>query len=261
MDAPIAPDAIESRVLSSATRLVGAFSCSDPLVNTLQRNIVTSLRANFISIPTDCPQRNERLGWTADLQIFAPTALFNADITNMVDKWLKRPRRHPAPVPAHMLISLAPPGGRHGNTAWSGAGVIVPWVLCERSAAPAASIACTTRCAAMSPLPRDGSDERIALRWPLRRLKVSLGARTDKLFVARPTPLVYVFELFARIAAVLGGTDEQHARELAGRSPGRYAQVRRRRGTTHRGHPDGVRHGAGFRPATGVHPPGRPAND
>jgi hypothetical protein len=58
---------IELHVLSSAVRSVGAFSCSDPLVDTLQRNIVTSLRANFISVPTDCPQRNERLGWTADL--------------------------------------------------------------------------------------------------------------------------------------------------------------------------------------------------
>ncbi|GAA3331320.1 hypothetical protein GCM10020331_087450 [Ectobacillus funiculus] len=55
----------------------GEFECSDPLVNQLQRNIVWGQRGNFLDLPTDCPQRNERLGWTGDAQVFIQTALFN----------------------------------------------------------------------------------------------------------------------------------------------------------------------------------------
>jgi len=218
VDGPIAPDAIESHVLSSATRLVGAFSCSDPLVDALQRNIVTSLRANFISIPTDCPQRNERLGWTADLQIFAPTALFNADVTNMVDKWLDDLVDTQLPSGAYADIAPAPSGwAGAGNTAWSDAGVIVPWVLYERSGdAGGLDRLYDSMRRYVAFLETDQTN---GLRFGGRYGDwVSLGARTDKLFIGTAY-LVYVFELFARIAAVLGRTDdEQHARELAGQS-------------------------------------------
>jgi alpha-L-rhamnosidase len=109
---------VEACVLSSASRLVGSFECSDPLVNKLQSNIVTSLRANFISIPTDCPQRNERLGWTADLQIFAPTALFCADVTNMLDKWLDDLADAQLPSGAYSDVAPCPSGFvGWGNTA------------------------------------------------------------------------------------------------------------------------------------------------
>ncbi len=215
VDAPIAAGDIESHVLSSATRLVGAFSCSDPLVDTLQRNIVTSLRANFISIPTDCPQRNERLGWTADLQIFAPTALFNADVTNMVDKWLDDLVDTQLPSGAYADIAPAPSGwAGAGNTAWSDAGVIVPWVLYERSGD--ADVLDRLYDSMRRYVVFLEADQTNGLRFGGRYGDwVSLGARTDKLFIGTAY-LVYVFDLFARIAAVLGRTaDEQHARELA----------------------------------------------
>jgi len=212
---PLAVDAIESRVLSSATRLVGTFVCSDPLVNTLQRNIVTSLRANFISIPTDCPQRNERLGWTADLQIFAPTALFNADVTNLIDKWLDDLVDTQRSSGAYADIAPAPSGwAGTGNTAWSDAGVIVPWVLYERSGdAGVLDRVYDSMHRYMAFLETDQTNE---LRFGGRYGDwVSLGGRTDKRFIGTAY-LVYVFDIFARIAAVIGKTDDQqHAREFA----------------------------------------------
>ncbi|BAL86047.1 putative alpha-L-rhamnosidase [Actinoplanes missouriensis 431] len=67
---------------------VGTFSCSDPLVERLHENVRWSMRGNFVSVPTDCPQRDERLGWTGDLQVFAPTAAFLYDATGSIADWL-----------------------------------------------------------------------------------------------------------------------------------------------------------------------------
>ena len=66
----------------------GWFSCSDALINRLHENVVWGMRGNFFDVPTDCPQRDERLGWTGDIQIFAPTARFLYDCTGMLDSWL-----------------------------------------------------------------------------------------------------------------------------------------------------------------------------
>jgi alpha-L-rhamnosidase len=78
-------------VLGSDMTRTGGFECSDPLLNQLQSNIFWSQRANMISIPTDCPQR-ERAGWTGDIQVFAPTAGFNMDTSAFLERWLKSVR-------------------------------------------------------------------------------------------------------------------------------------------------------------------------
>jgi alpha-L-rhamnosidase len=199
--------AVESRVLSSATRMVGSFSCSDARVEQLQRNIVTSLRANSISIPTDCPQRNERLGWTADLQIFAPTALFNADLTNMLDKWLDDLVDAQLPSGAYTDIAPAPSGwAGAGNTAWSDAGIIVPWVLYERSGD---SGVLERRYESMDRYMRFlEADHTRGYRFGGRYGDwVSLGTRTDKTFIGTAY-LAYVADLFVRIATVLGNAED-----------------------------------------------------
>jgi alpha-L-rhamnosidase len=213
--ARLAAEDVEAHVLSSATRVVGAFSCSDPLVNTLQRNIVTSLRANFVSVPTDCPQRNERLGWTADLQIFAPTALFNADLTNLLDKWLDDLVDCQLPSGAYADIAPAPAGwAGAGNTAWSDAGVIVPWVMYERSGD--AGILDRMYASMRRYLAYLEADQTRGLRFAGRYGDwVSLGARTDKVFIGTAY-LAYVADLFARIAALVGNAeDERHFRGFA----------------------------------------------
>ena len=69
---------------------------SEPLLNQLQHNIVWGQKGNFLDVPTDCPQRDERLGWTGDAQVFVRTAAFNMDVAGFFTKWLRRPRRRPA---------------------------------------------------------------------------------------------------------------------------------------------------------------------
>jgi alpha-L-rhamnosidase len=201
---------VDYEVLSSASRLVGAFTCSDERVVALQRNIVTSLWANFISIPTDCPQRNERLGWTADLQIFAPTALFNAEVTNMLDKWLDDMVDAQLPSGAYTDIAPAPSGwAGAGNTAWSDAGVVVPWTLYQLSGDRGVlERMYPSMRRFMGYLEADQTD---GLRFAGRYGDwVSLGAPTDKLFIGTAY-LAYVASTFTDIARVLGeANDAEH---------------------------------------------------
>lgn len=112
----------------------GTFTCSDPLVNQLQSNIRWGQRSNFLEVPTDCPQRDERLGWTGDAQVFAPTAAFNYDIAAFFRKWTRDLVDGQLPTGAYpdlgpdLFFKLWPtnPGG---NAAWAEAGIICPWVV------------------------------------------------------------------------------------------------------------------------------------
>ena len=72
-------DDLRAVVCHSDLERTGWFECSDPLINRLHENVVWSMRGNFLDVPTDCPQRDERLGWTGDIQVFAPTACFLYD--------------------------------------------------------------------------------------------------------------------------------------------------------------------------------------
>ena len=73
-------DALTAVVVSSELRRIGEFECSDELLNQLHRNVVWGTRGNFLDVPTDCPQRDERLGWTGDIAVFAPTAAYLFDV-------------------------------------------------------------------------------------------------------------------------------------------------------------------------------------
>ena len=120
-------------VLSSSLEEVGEFQCDHPLLNQLASNVVWSQRGNFLDVPTDCPQRDERLGWTGDAQIFARTAAFNLDIASFMTKWLtdlsdaqnKKGWVPPvAPLPPALKQFRA-----DGGPGWSDAIVICPWTL------------------------------------------------------------------------------------------------------------------------------------
>lgn len=107
----------------------GSFTCSNDDVNQLQSNIVWGQRGNFFEVPTDCPQRDERLGWTGDAQVFVRTSLFNQDCLTFWDKWL-----HDLADTQDESGSFADVAPRYrglgpGSPAWSDAGVIVPWVV------------------------------------------------------------------------------------------------------------------------------------
>lgn len=115
-------------VIYSAMEPAGEFACSDPMVNQLQHNIQWGQMGNFLDVPTDCPQRDERLGWTGDAQVFSPTACFNRDAATFYTKWLKDLAFDQFPdgrVP-HVIPDILKDGG---STGWADAAVIVPWTL------------------------------------------------------------------------------------------------------------------------------------
>ncbi len=126
--------AVTGRVVTSDTPPTGTFECSNPMLNRLQKNIVWGQRGNFLSIPTDCPQRDERLGWMGDAQIFVRTACFNMDVAAFFTKWLRDVEDAQSPDGAFADISPRLTGilPMDGAPAWGDAGVICPWVIYER---------------------------------------------------------------------------------------------------------------------------------
>ena len=83
-------DMVTGIVIHSEIPATGSFECSDPLINQLQHNIVWGQKGNFVEVPTDCPQRDERLGWTGDAQVFIRTAMFNMNVAGPVSGWVIR---------------------------------------------------------------------------------------------------------------------------------------------------------------------------
>ncbi|MFA5292842.1 MAG: glycoside hydrolase family 78 protein [Phycisphaerae bacterium] len=115
--------------LTSATPVAGSFECSDKNANQLYRNICQTQRANFFDVPTDCPQRNERMGWTGDAQVYVYTACMNSDVQAFYEKWLtdlrdsqRKDGQFPKVAPFKLASSDAGP-------AWADAGVICPWTI------------------------------------------------------------------------------------------------------------------------------------
>ena len=123
------PDDVVAVVIHSDMQRTGWFSTSHPLLQRLHDNVVWSLRGNFLSLPTDCPQRDERLGWTGDIQIFAPTAGFLYDVRGFLDSWLRdlaieQDSEGMVPFVVPNVLGLARPAA-----AWGDAAVVVPDVL------------------------------------------------------------------------------------------------------------------------------------
>jgi len=122
-------DDITGRVVESDTPAAGTFECSHPLINQLQRNIAWGQRGNFLSVPTDCPQRDERLGWLGDAQIFARTATCNRDVAAFFTKWMRDVADAQSPEGAFPDVAPRLVDLSDGAPAWGDAGVIVPWTL------------------------------------------------------------------------------------------------------------------------------------
>ncbi|MBO0356631.1 family 78 glycoside hydrolase catalytic domain [Hymenobacter sp. BT186] len=117
--------AVKGTVLSSLDKLASHYESSNPLVNKLWENITWSMRGNFLSIPTDCPQRNERLGWSGDISVFSRTATY----LGYVPQFLRRHMQAMRDVqrPDGRFSDVAPLGGGFGGTLWGSAGITVAW--------------------------------------------------------------------------------------------------------------------------------------
>ena len=124
---------VQAVVIHSDLERSGWFESSHELLNRFHENVVWSMRGNFLSVPTDCPQRDERLGWTGDLQVFSPTASFLYDVAGFLSSWLKDlawDQQDMQGIVPYIIPNTLP----HATpaAAWGDAAVVVPWVLYQR---------------------------------------------------------------------------------------------------------------------------------
>ncbi|TFD61282.1 alpha-L-rhamnosidase [Cryobacterium sp. Hh7] len=137
IETDVAAGRIVGRVYHSDMERTGWFDSSNPLVNRLHENVLWSMRSNFVDVPTDCPQRDERLGWTGDIQVFAPTASFLFDASGFLSSWLKDlavEQKRAGTVPWYVPVI---PGGPmwtpiRPGAVWGDVAVLCPWTLYER---------------------------------------------------------------------------------------------------------------------------------
>lgn len=127
------PDDFTAISLYSDMKVTGSFSCSNPLLNQLQHNIQWGQRGNFLDVPTDCPQRDERLGWTGDAQVFSRTASFNMNVHNFFTKWLKdvAADQYPTGSIPYIIPDIFKTGNNEvgGSSGWGDVATIVPWTV------------------------------------------------------------------------------------------------------------------------------------
>jgi alpha-L-rhamnosidase len=231
----VAPSEICAVVLHSDMERAGWFECSDPLLNRLHENVVWSMRGNFLDVPTDCPQRDERLGWTGDIQVFSPTASFLYDASGFLQSWLAdlaiEQRKLGGSVPAVVPNVLG--GFGAGAAAWADAATVVPWVLYQRFgdvgilAAQFKSMRAWVDHVAAIAGEKHLWDTGFQFGdWldPTAPPDQPAQARTDKTIVVSAY-FTHSAELVARAAEVLGRSDEQkYYADLAAKAKAAFAR-------------------------------------
>ncbi|MCA9964034.1 MAG: glycoside hydrolase family 78 protein [Anaerolineales bacterium] len=206
-------------VLHSDMERTGWFECSDPMLNQLHQNVVWGMRGNFLDVPTDCPQRDERLGWTGDIQVFAPTASFLYDASSFLQSWLRdlavEQRKGGGAVP-HIVPNIM--GRAGGAAAWGDAAAVVPWVLYQRFGdVGILADQFESMCAWVDHIASVASENHLWDKgfqfgdWldPTSPPDNPGKARTDKTIVATAY-FARSAQLVAQAAAVLGRTDAAH---------------------------------------------------
>lgn len=134
---PLTRESLHAVVVGSDLRATSHFECSDLRVNQLVHNSRWGQKGNFLAIPTDCPQRDERLGWTGDIAVFAPTAAFQFDVADFLDRWLQDVAAEQAHAPHHWVPWIVPdllkyqgfPDWNQLSAIWGDATVWVPEAL------------------------------------------------------------------------------------------------------------------------------------
>ena len=122
-------DALTGLVVHSAAPVIGHFACSNELINKFYKNITWGQRSNMESVPTDCPQRDERLGWMGDAQMFAPTACYNRNMARFFSKWERDITDSQDADGAVHDVNPAIVVSGPGRPAWADAAVIIPWIV------------------------------------------------------------------------------------------------------------------------------------
>ncbi|MGH2649054.1 MAG: family 78 glycoside hydrolase catalytic domain, partial [Ginsengibacter sp.] len=121
------PENFTAVTLYSDMQPTGSFNTSNVLINQLQHNIQWGQKGNFLDVPTDCPQRDERLGWTGDAQVFSRTATFNMNVNNFFAKWLKDVAADQINGDVPFVIPNVLGPNAAGSTGWADVATIIPW--------------------------------------------------------------------------------------------------------------------------------------
>ena len=130
LDAPLPVEAVGAVAISSVQSLSAQYETSDADVNRLWSNIGWSNVDNFLSIPTDCPQRNERMGWSGDISVFSRTATYLSGAGPFLERHMRAMRD--AQLDSGKFTDIAPVGGGFGGVLWGSAGITVPWELYQQ---------------------------------------------------------------------------------------------------------------------------------
>ncbi|HYT23332.1 MAG TPA: glycoside hydrolase family 78 protein [Candidatus Polarisedimenticolia bacterium] len=208
-------------VVHSAMARTGTFESSSSLLNQLQHNIIWGQKGNFVDVPTDCPQRDERLGWTGDAQVFAGTASFNHDTAGFYTKWLKdvaldQEDDGAVPFVIPNVLSHETRKGEAASAGWADVAVILPWtvyqaygdkrILEEQYTSMKAWVEYMRRQAGESYLWKSGSSFGDWLAFATTRADYP-GATTDKDLI-QTAYFAHSTALLAKTAKVLGKTED-----------------------------------------------------
>ena len=212
------PESLTGVVIHSDMEPTGTFSCSNPLLNQLQHNIRWGQKGNFLDVPTDCPQRDERMGWTGDAQAFAPAAAFNYDVAAFFRKWLQdvaADQRADGAVPhvvPHVLGTNA-----FASAGWADAATIIPWqmylaygdphFLEQQYESMKAWVGYMEEQAGEELLWNKGTHFGDWLFYSVNDDRSGESAITDKHFIAQAF-FIHSVDLMRRAAEVLGKTDD-----------------------------------------------------
>jgi alpha-L-rhamnosidase len=208
-------------VVHSDLARTGEFTTSNALIDQLQHNIVWGQKGNFVDVPTDCPQRDERLGWTGDAQVFSPTAAFNMDVAGFFTKWLRdlAADQHAAGSVPHVIPNVLGGDSIHnaGSAGWSDAATVIPWnmylaygdrrLLGEQYPSMRLWVEFMRRRAGDTYLWTTGQHFGDWLAYATTRADYP-GATTSKELIATAY-FAHSTDLVARAAAVLGKTDDE----------------------------------------------------
>ena len=224
LSGPANPADFTAVALYSDMKPTGTFTSSNALLNQLQRNIQWGQRGNFLDVPTDCPQRDERLGWTGDAEVFARTAAYNFNVNQFFAKWLIDVAADQAPngaIPFVVPDVLGGMGGQEpaGAAGWSDAGIIIPWTMyltygdrrtLENQYPSMKAYLNYMRKAAKNDLWNTGFQFADWLSYRVDDSKGMIGMKsaiTDNYLVAQCF-YAYSAELMAKTARILGKTEE-----------------------------------------------------
>jgi alpha-L-rhamnosidase len=207
LDAPLPLEQVEALAISSLHHVTSGYETSNAQVNRLWSNLVWSNIDNFLTIPTDCPQRNERMGWSGDLSVFSRTATYVSEAASFLERHMRAMRD--VQLPSGKFTDVAPVGGGFGGVLWGSAGITVPWEVYQQYADTEllrdhySAMAAYVDYLATTIDPRTGLSRDAQLGdW--------LGPQNEKLGSAFLATAYHIYDLsiMARVADILGRQDD-----------------------------------------------------